>query len=170
MPHLYTSLLLLAAAASVVIVLALGIGNKQESYHPLIGKSLPSFAGEWLHTGKKERVENIRDRARPLILNFWASWCLSCRNEARILENFWKNEQIQVIGIAVRDDEEEAKKFAEQWGKSYPLALDPDGETSLNYGLTGVPETFIIDKQGIVRHHMAGEIDRNFLNKALTLN
>jgi cytochrome c biogenesis protein CcmG, thiol:disulfide interchange protein DsbE len=90
-------------------------------------------------------------RGRPVILNFWASWCIPCKEEAPLLETVWRRYRdrgLVVLGVDVNDLRSDARRFARQNGMSYPLVFDGIGETSTDYGLTGVPETFFVARSG----------------------
>jgi cytochrome c biogenesis protein CcmG, thiol:disulfide interchange protein DsbE len=90
-------------------------------------------------------------RGRPVVLNFWASWCVPCKEEAPLLEEVWRNHRDQglvVLGVDINDLRGDARRFARQNRMSYPLGFDGMGETSTDYGLTGVPETFFIARSG----------------------
>lgn len=108
-------------------------------------------------------------RGRPVVINFWASWCVSCREEARELEKFWRahRDEVLVVGIAIQDQKEEAKKFAAFYGKTYVLGLDEDGKAAIDYGVSGVPETFFVDRNGVIRHKEIGPVDAALLTKLL---
>jgi cytochrome c biogenesis protein CcmG/thiol:disulfide interchange protein DsbE len=129
---------------------------------PLIGRPAPDFQVTRLGSGEPLKLRDLR--GAPVILNFWASWCVACREEARVLqaahERYGQGEPlVHVVGIAVQDTEEDAREFARAFGKTYYLALDaPDGTIALNYGLYGVPETFFIDAQGIIRFKTVGAV------------
>jgi len=101
-------------------------------------------------------------RGRPVVLNFWASWCDPCKREAPILEGAWRAGRSQsavVLGLDIQDLSENAKAFIEKYGQTYPQVRDKTDDTYRAYGLTGVPETFFIDRQGRVRVHWIGEIN-----------
>jgi thiol-disulfide isomerase/thioredoxin len=90
-------------------------------------------------------------RGRPIVLNFWASWCVPCKEEAPLLEAVWKrhrDEGLVVLGVDINDLRSDARRFARENRMSYPLVFDGVGETSTDYGLTGVPETFFIARSG----------------------
>ena len=122
------------------------------------------------------KLINLKElRGQPVILNFWASWCVSCRAEAHILEEAHRKYTPQgavFIGIAINDTREASLGFIMRYGKTYNLAPDDrTGNISLDYGVTAVPETFLIDKQGIIRHKVLGAIQKavieQFLNNQL---
>jgi cytochrome c biogenesis protein CcmG/thiol:disulfide interchange protein DsbE len=142
----------------------------------LLGKPASAFQVQWLqgqeHLSAAARPEgfNMKDFAgRPLILNFWASWCYSCRAEAADFEAFWqryKDKGLLVAGIAIQDTPDAALAFAKGYGKTYILGLDADdGKAAIDYGVTGVPETFFINRQGIIIHKEAGPVSTQLLAK-----
>ena len=88
---------------------------------------------------------------RPVVLNFWASWCVPCKQEAPLLEEVWRKHRgdgLVVVGVDINDLRGDARRFARQNRMSYPLGFDGLGETSTDYGLTGVPETFFVARSG----------------------
>jgi cytochrome c biogenesis protein CcmG/thiol:disulfide interchange protein DsbE len=90
-------------------------------------------------------------RGRPVVLNFWASWCVPCKEEAPLLESVWRRYRdrgLVVLGVDINDLRSDARRFARQNGMSYPLVFDGVGKTSTDYGLTGVPETFFVARTG----------------------
>jgi len=120
--------------------------------------------------GKKLSLEKLLTK-KPVVLNFWASWCQVCRQEAAELEKFWQKYQkiLTVVGIASHDHFSAARNFAKKWGKTYPLALDKEGLVAVDYGVTGFPETFLIDRQGRVVHRIFGEVTEKDLEALLPL-
>ncbi|MDQ7843035.1 MAG: TlpA disulfide reductase family protein [Armatimonadota bacterium] len=90
-------------------------------------------------------------RGRAVVLNFWASWCVPCKDEAPLLERAWREYRDQglvVVGVNIQDLEPEARRFIAQTGATYLQVRDRDGRVSRAYGTTGVPETFFIDRNG----------------------
>ena len=91
-------------------------------------------------------------RGKPVVLNFWASWCYPCKQEAPTLERAWKQHdgRVVVLGVDVNDFSGDARKFMRKHGLTYPVVHDNRNATSPKYGLTGLPETFFVDPRGRV--------------------
>ncbi|MCS7058599.1 MAG: redoxin domain-containing protein [Meiothermus sp.] len=106
---------------------------------------------------------------KPVFLNIWASWCIPCRTEAPLLESFYRRyqDQVLVLGVNVQDREEEALKFIAQYGLSFPSVYDARGRIGIEYGYTGVPETFIISKERKVLARHIGELSESKLQEYL---
>ena len=129
---------------------------------PLVGRSAPGFAVTEMNSGEPISLESLH--GTPFLLNFWASWCTACKEEAPLLEAAYERYEragrgVRVIGIAIQDTPADARRFAQRFGKRYYLALDtPRGDVSLNWGLYGVPETFFVDARGIITHKHIGAL------------
>lgn len=129
---------------------------------PLIGKPAPGFSITRLDGTEVLSLRQLR--GKPVVLNFWASWCVACRDEAHLLQaahNIYEKQQgkLRMVGIAIQDEKAKAIAFAKKFGKTYFLALDNEaGDISLSYGLYGVPETFFIDAAGIIRFKQIGAV------------
>ncbi|MCP4754674.1 MAG: TlpA family protein disulfide reductase [Proteobacteria bacterium] len=123
--------------------------------------------------GREISLEQFR--GQPVILNFWASWCVACRREAHILEaahQKYTPRGAVFVGIAINDTREASLGFIRRYRKTYLLAPDDEiGTISLDYGVTAVPETFLIDGKGTIEKKMLGAISKNtvedFLKKHL---
>jgi cytochrome c biogenesis protein CcmG/thiol:disulfide interchange protein DsbE len=160
----------------VVLVLARGLQlDPTKVASPLVGKPAPPFEVTVIQDGGNNaaaasgKVDLSLLQGKAVILNFWASWCVSCREEAHDLEAFWRRykQQVIVVGVAIQDRRDDALQFAKQMGKTYLLALDESGKATIDYGVYGVPETFLIDKNGVIRHKEAGPVDVASLEKLL---
>ena len=100
-------------------------------------------------------------REQVVVVNFFASWCTPCRQEAADLERVWRDYQdrnVQFFGIAYKDASSKAQTFLDEFGVTYPSAVDPGNGIARAYGVTGVPETFVIDQQGHLLRHFLGPI------------
>src|SRR5690606_14700588 len=175
--HLFVSGAIFAVATAFIAVLVIGLGIDQTKVPSVILESKANpFNVSWIQgqefvdsaTGETFRLDDFK--GEPVVLNFWASWCVSCRQEAHELEAFWrayKDQGIKVVGIAIQDEEESAKKFAQYYGKTYILGLDNDGKAAIDYGVSGVPETFLIDRDGVIRHKETGPVTAAMLKDLL---
>ena len=106
-------------------------------------------------------------RGRWVLVNFWASWCIPCREEAPALEDFQRHhgdKRFTVLGIDSRDLSGDGRAFARHYGLSYPQLRDGDGATAHDYGTTGVPENFLIDPKGKLRLHVVGPVSSESLD------
>lgn len=103
---------------------------------------------------------------RPVVLNFWASWCVECRIEAELLEDTWKayrDDGVVFLGVAYIDVEPRSLEYLEEFSITYPNAPDLRSQISSKYDITGVPETFFIDKNGDVIHIQLGPVNERML-------
>jgi cytochrome c biogenesis protein CcmG/thiol:disulfide interchange protein DsbE len=125
---------------------------------PLLAKPAPAFSLT-LFDGTVLRLEELRGRV--VFLNFWASWCPPCRAEARMLEAAWQGyegREVVFVGINIQDKEEAARKFLEEFDVTYPNGMDPGSKIAVDYGVWGLPETFIIDRQGRITYKHVGAL------------
>jgi cytochrome c biogenesis protein CcmG/thiol:disulfide interchange protein DsbE len=122
------------------------------------GKTAPDFRLNRIDRPGKLRLASLRGKV--VVLNFWASWCYPCKQEAPALAaaaRRWAG-GVVVLGVDVNDFVGDARRFAEKYGLSYPLVHDNHNVTTPKYGLTGLPETFFIDRRGKVVVHVPGEV------------
>jgi cytochrome c biogenesis protein CcmG, thiol:disulfide interchange protein DsbE len=107
---------------------------------------------------------------KPVVLNFWASWCGPCREEAAVLQRLWLEYEVRgvvFLGVDVWDDERAARRFMQEFGVTYPSGQDPRGRIARSYGVTGVPETYLIDREGRLTHRWLGPWSEAALRGAL---
>jgi cytochrome c biogenesis protein CcmG, thiol:disulfide interchange protein DsbE len=153
------------AALPLIVLLAYGFTTDPRAIpSPLVKKTAPSFALQ-AYGGPPLRLEELRGKV--VLLNFWASWCFpACYEEAPTLERAWqtyKDRGLLVVGVDVQDTEAAGRKFIEQFKLSFPNAPDPGGKISIDFGVYGVPETFVIDKQGTIAHKQVGAVTERML-------
>ena len=102
---------------------------------------------------------------RAVVVNFWASWCIPCEQEAPVLESVARRyrDRVAFIGVDVQDTEEAARAFLARFRITYPNGPDPEGSISIDYGMTGVPETYFVDRSGNIIRKWAGPLDESRL-------
>lgn len=109
-------------------------------------------------------------RGNVVVLNFWASWCIECRVEADLLEQTWlryKDDGVIMLGIAYTDLDADSHRYLEEFNVSYPNAPDLKLSAADDYGITGVPETFIIDQNGVVQYVKLGPVNPGEIDAVL---
>ena len=139
--------------------LAVGLNlNPREVPSPLVGKPAPAFELPVLHQPDKHFVP--RDmRGKVWLLNVWASWCVSCREEHPVLMDLAKRGVMPILGLNYKDKNEDAQRWLKQFGDPYQLSVvDADGRIGIDYGVYGVPETYLIDAEGVIRYKQIGPI------------
>jgi len=157
---------ILPLMAFLVMVVFLGIGLKLDPHEvpsPLINKPAPAFTLPQLHEPQKT-FSPADMKGKVWLLNVWASWCVSCRQEHVYLTEFARDGSINLMGLNYKDEPAAAMQWLERLGNPYKISIsDIDGMAGLDWGVYGVPETFIIDKKGIVRHKQTGPVDPTIL-------
>ncbi|MFL6247881.1 MAG: TlpA family protein disulfide reductase [Thermoanaerobaculia bacterium] len=140
---------------ALIAVLMSGLGRDPKHIDsPLIGNTAPAFALKTVGSG--ELVDLTRFRGKPMVVNFWATWCGPCWEEHPILNEtatLYGN-RVQFLGVVFQDDERKIQDFLRKRGSAYPTVIDDRGKTAIAYGVGGVPETFIVDAKGtiVVKH------------------
>jgi cytochrome c biogenesis protein CcmG/thiol:disulfide interchange protein DsbE len=132
-------------------------------------RAAPDFELQ-LFSGETLRLSDLR--GRPVVVNFWASWCPPCRDEAPVLEGAWQEYRakgVVFVGVDIWDTDGDARRFLSEYGVSYPNGMSPKGEepVAVGYGLTGIPETYFIDREGNVARKWIGPLDEDSLRQLL---
>ncbi len=141
--------LILVVPLLAVFFLSLG-RDPREIRSPLIGRPAPLFALPALGGGGTVSLETLR--GQPVVVNFWSTWCVPCFEEHAALQRSARRLQGQVhfVGVLYEDEEASAVEYLKRYGTTYSTLKDDQGRTAIAYGVTGVPETFILDAQGTV--------------------
>jgi cytochrome c biogenesis protein CcmG/thiol:disulfide interchange protein DsbE len=151
----------LPLAVLAVVVGFLGVGLKldpREVPSPLIGKAAPPFSLPVLHEPAKT-VSNTDFKGQVWMLNVWASWCVSCREEHPVLVELSKQKIVPIIGLNYKDQSDDARAWLKQFGDPYAMSLvDAKGKIGIDYGVYGVPETYLIDRDGVIRYKKIGPV------------
>ena len=142
---------------------------------PLVGHPAPDFSLAMLRpvTGKSAlSLSNFK--GKPVVLNFWASWCAPCKEEAPLLEGTWKQEQAQgkdavILGVDFQDSNMDGMSFLQLYSITYPIVLDADGSVASKYGITSLPQTIFINRHGTVLSRVPRELTAQVLSSKLQL-
>ena len=146
-----------AVFVSLAVVLGVGLQlNPREVPSPLIGKPAPPFSATLL-TDPARQVKRDDLLGKVWILNVWASWCAPCREEHPVLVDFARRGVAPVYGLNYKDKREDAIEWLRRLGDPYTASLvDPDGRIAIDWGVYGVPETFVVDRSGTIRYKHVG--------------
>lgn len=153
---------------SLVILFTIGLKlNPREVPSPLIGKPVPNFSLPLLGH-PEQRITQDELKGHPLLLNVWASWCTACREEHALLLQAAKNNHVMIYGLDYKDRAEDAHKWLNLLGNPYRNVLfDQSGRVAIDFGVYGVPETFVIDKKGFIRYKHIGAITEEVLKQKI---
>ena len=158
----------LAAFFALAVVLAVGLKrDPREVPSPLIDKPAPKFALARLDDATRVvRLDDLRGKA--FILNVWASWCVACREEHGVLTEYAKSGAAPLYGLNYKDQREDGLKWLARYGDPYRASFyDPDGRVGIDYGVYGVPETYVIDKRGVIRYKRIGPVTPEIMEKTI---
>jgi cytochrome c biogenesis protein CcmG, thiol:disulfide interchange protein DsbE len=161
----------IAAVALVAALLAVLGWRLANDGHTVAKGEAPTFTLPRLDGRGDVRLASLRGKA--VVLNFWASWCVPCKQEAGELAdgwNRWRAHDVVFLGLDAQDFYGDARKFAKRYDITYPLVHDGSGKVVGDYGVSGFPETFFVDKRGrIVGDHVAGPVSRAILDRNIRL-
>ncbi len=157
-------------AGFLLLVAFLGIGltlDPREVPSPLIGKPAPHFELPRLHDPEK-KFTTEEMKGRVWLLNVWASWCVACRDEHPVLVELARAKVVPIYGLNYKDPRDDALRWLKQFGDPYDVSVaDVNGRIGIEYGVYGVPETYVIDKAGVIRYKQIGPVSRETLQKKL---
>lgn len=146
----------------VLVVALLGYGLLNEDStpkSPLEGKAAPEFT---LKSMDGETYQLASLKGKPVVINFWASWCLPCRVEAPVFRNLIdkSGDQVHYLGISFNDNEKNAREFLKEFDLNIPTLLDPQSKVAIDYGIGQIPVTLVLDQDGKIVYRHLGEVDQ----------
>lgn len=157
-----------AGAIALLVLFLLGYAViDQPTELPQVGGPVPSFQLDALDGSP---IDLAAQQGNVVVINYFASWCGPCQQEAADLEQTWRDyqgQEVQFYGIAYKDAASKAQAFLDRFEVTYPSAIDPGNRTARAYGVTGVPETFVVDGQGNLVHHFLGAITQAQLSQEI---
>lgn len=158
----------LVVFALLVGFFAIGLTHDpREVPSPLIDKAAPQFKLTELAAPERSFTPESM-RGKVWLLNVWASWCVSCRVEHPVLVDVAKKQLVPIVGLDYKDQRADGMKWLTTHGDPYLLsAFDDEGKVGIDYGVYGVPETFVIDKQGVIRYKQIGPITQEALDRKI---
>lgn len=154
--------------AAIVFVLFAGLGKDPAHIDsPLVGRPAPPFALKAVGTGETIDLDTLR--GKPVVINFWATWCGPCYEEHPTLVANARNLQpeVQFIGVVFNDTDDKIMRFLAERGSAYPTLLDTNGKTAIAYGVGGVPETFFLNPKGTIVAKFEGPLTTEALQAEL---
>jgi cytochrome c biogenesis protein CcmG/thiol:disulfide interchange protein DsbE len=164
-------LLPLGIFAALVALLGIGLTlNPREVPSPLVGKPAPHF--ELPQLNEPDKTFSERDMlGKVWLLNVWASWCLPCREEHPVLLDLARDGAVPLLGMNYKDERKNSVAWLKSMGDPYQLSIyDARGRVGIDYGVYGVPETYVIDKRGVIRYKHIGALTKEIVkDKVLPL-
>ncbi|MCF8156972.1 MAG: DsbE family thiol:disulfide interchange protein [Rhodoferax sp.] len=158
----------LALFGVLVVFLAMGLGlDPREVPSPLVNKPAPAFKVPQLEQPELQfAAEDMKGQV--WLFNVWASWCVACRQEHPVLMQFARQKLVPIVGLDYKDQRKDALGVLKRSGNPYDInAFDADGRVGIDYGVYGVPESYLIDKAGIIRYKHIGPITAEALEKTI---
>ena len=132
--------------------------NPNKLPSPLVGKIVPEINGKDFFTNENVKLNDLMDNQMALV-NVWASWCVTCRKEHQVIMNIANNESLKLIGINYKDQKNDGQKYLEIMGNPFDeVIFDPDGKIGMEFGVYATPETFLINREGLILYKHIGEI------------
>lgn len=155
----WLSLVPLGLLFALAIYFAVGLNTDQRTIQSvLIDKPLPAF--DLARFGSETRINDGELKGKVALLNIFASWCIACRAEHPVLLKLSQEKRVVVYGLAWKDKPDELKAWLEELGNPYEaIADDRNGRTAIDLGVTGAPETYVLDRKGRIRFKQVGPID-----------
>ena len=140
--------------------------NPNDMPSALLNKAVPKFSLPRLENPQERRTESIL-LGKVSLLNVWATWCVTCREEHAFL-NQLKSQGIYIVGLDYKDNNADAQRWIAELGNPYDeILVDEDGKVGLDLGVFGAPETYVVDKQGIIRYKYIGDLNQKVWDETI---
>ncbi|GMR12158.1 MAG: TlpA disulfide reductase family protein [Gemmatimonadota bacterium] len=165
----WTNWLSMIAVISLVVLLAFGLTRRSDFLpSPLVGETTPGFSLPVLDEDRTVSLDELQ--GRPVVVNFWASWCLACIQEHPVLVRAWERyagQGVEMVGIVYQDTPANARRYIEKYGGGWLQLLDPRSRAAIDFGVYGVPETFFIRPDGIIAHKHLGPVTDTLMTELI---
>lgn len=162
----WRNVLVLVVVTSVIGLLGFGLTlDPDDVPSPLVGETAPSFELSRLEGGDVLSLASLA--GRPVVVNFWASWCLACIQEHPALVRAWRryrDQGVELLGVVYQDTPGNARRYIQERGGGWTQLLDPGTRAAIDFGVYGVPETFFIDGRGIITHKHIGPVNDDVMD------
>jgi cytochrome c biogenesis protein CcmG/thiol:disulfide interchange protein DsbE len=157
----------IVAVLAMIWVLAQGLKlDPSEIESPLVNQAAPPFQSTRLGSGDKAALEDLQGEVT--LFNVWASWCVACRQEHPLLNELARTGTVRIVGLNYKDEPAAAQDWLARLGNPYAWSVvDPKGRIGIDYGVYGVPETFVLDRAGTIRAKRIGPITPDYLQQEL---
>jgi cytochrome c biogenesis protein CcmG/thiol:disulfide interchange protein DsbE len=172
-PWLMALPLLVFAALAVLLLLRLGSGDPSKIPSALIGRpapqtALPPLQGLVADGAAVPGLDPAVFKGKVSIVNVWASWCVPCHDEAPLLTELAKDKRLQLVGINYKDAPDNARRFLGRYGNPFGVVgVDGNGRAAIEWGVYGVPETFVVGRQGTIVYKMVGPVTPDNIDSVL---
>jgi cytochrome c biogenesis protein CcmG, thiol:disulfide interchange protein DsbE len=165
----------LIAFAALAAIFWFRLGNSDPSRipsaligHPAPQTALPALTGLVNNNGQIPGLDPSVFKGKVSVVNVWASWCVPCHDEAPLLTELGKDTRLQIVGINYKDAPDNARRFLGRYGNPFGIVgVDGNGRASIEWGVYGVPETFIVGRQGTIVYKMVGPVTADNINTVL---
>jgi cytochrome c biogenesis protein CcmG/thiol:disulfide interchange protein DsbE len=153
---------------ALIVLLGYGLTRRPDILpSAFIDKPAPAFDLPTL-ASDRERISAADLKGEVTLVNVWASWCVACRAEHELISTISRETGVPVVGLNYKDTKEGALRWLGRYGNPFAVvAFDPSGEVGIDWGVAAVPETFVVDAEGIIRYKVVGPITRDEMNDNL---
>jgi cytochrome c biogenesis protein CcmG/thiol:disulfide interchange protein DsbE len=167
MKKVLIALIPLTVFAGLIVLLYVNLNTHSEELpSPLIGKPVPAFQHPTLYSGQTLTEQDFR--GQPWLLNVFGSWCPSCQVEHPVVSSLAESGLIKVVGLNWKDEPADADRWLKKWGNPYhEILVDYEGDTAINLGVYGAPESFLIDANGIIVYKITGVLTQENIRQEL---